>query len=124
MTKQIKLSELKADINAGMKREALRVKYTDGNNNQLNVILKQAGLKIRSFKVNPLKPKFELIDDTIEDSTTRFEQAYKQMEYLITLPQADVLAQIREIVEHNKRIMFETDWQQQFHSDLKTALTI
>jgi hypothetical protein len=46
------------------------------------------------------------------------------MEYLITLPQADVLAQIREIVEHNKRIMFETDWQQQFHSDLKTALTI
>jgi hypothetical protein len=62
--------------------------------------------------------------DTIEDSTTRFEQAYKQMEYLITLPQADVLAQIREIVEHNKRIMFETDWQQQFHSDLKTALTI
>ena len=70
MTKQIKLSELKADINAGMKREALRVKYTDGNNNQLNVILKQAGLKIRSFKVNPLKPKFELVDDTIEELTT------------------------------------------------------
>lgn len=60
--------------------------------------------------------------DTIEDSTTRFEQAYKQMEYLITLPQADVLAQIREIVEHNKRIMFETDWQHQFHTKLNAVL--
>ena len=60
--------------------------------------------------------------DTIEDSTTRFEQAFKQMEYLTTLPQADVLAQIREIVEHNKRIMFETDWQEQFHNTLKIIL--
>lgn len=60
--------------------------------------------------------------DTIEDSTTRFEQAFKQMEYLTTLPQADVLAQIRETVEHNKQIMFDTDWQQQFHTSLKTVL--
>jgi hypothetical protein len=44
------------------------------------------------------------------------------MEYLITLSQAGVLEQIREIVEHNKRIMFETDWQQQFHTNLKTVL--
>jgi hypothetical protein len=60
--------------------------------------------------------------DTIEDPTTRFARAFKQMEYLITLSQADVLEKIREIVEHNKRIMFETDWQQQFHTNLKTTL--
>jgi hypothetical protein len=61
--------------------------------------------------------------DTIEDSTTRFEQAIKQMEYLITLPQEEVLQQIREIVQHNKRIMFETNWQEQFYANLKTILT-
>ena len=60
--------------------------------------------------------------DTIEDSTTRFRQAFKQMEYLTTVPQADVLEQIREIVQHNKRIMFETDWQYKFHANLKTVL--
>ena len=66
-----------------------------------------------------------IIDETydiIEDPSTRFEQAFRQMEYLTTVPQADVLAQIREIVQHNKRIMFETDWQHQFHDKLKTVL--
>ena len=67
-----------------------------------------------------------IIDETydiIEDSTTRFEQAFKQMEYLATLPQEEVLQQIREIVQHNKRIMFETNWQGQFYTELKTGLT-
>jgi hypothetical protein len=60
--------------------------------------------------------------DTIEDSTSRFEQAYKQMEYLSTLPQEEVLLQIREIVQHNKHIMFDTNWQGQFYTNLKTLL--
>ena len=60
--------------------------------------------------------------DTIEDSTIRFEQAFNQMEYLITLPQEEVLEQIREIVKHNKCIMFETDWQYQFQANLKSVL--
>jgi hypothetical protein len=60
--------------------------------------------------------------DTIEDPASRFGQAFKQMEYLITLSQADVLEQIREIVQHNKRVMFETDWQQQFHTNLEAVL--
>ena len=61
--------------------------------------------------------------DTIEDSAARFEQAYKQMEYLAALPQEEVLLQIQEIVQHNKRIMFETNWQGQFYTKLKTVLT-
>jgi hypothetical protein len=60
--------------------------------------------------------------DTIEDPASRFGQAFKQMEYLITLSQADVLEQIREIAQHNKRLMFETDWQQQFHTNLNAVL--
>jgi hypothetical protein len=60
--------------------------------------------------------------DTVEDTTSRFAQAFKQMEYLITLSQANVLEQIRGIVQHNKRIMFETDWLGQFHCELKNLL--
>lgn len=60
--------------------------------------------------------------DTLEDPITRFEQAFKQMEYLATLSQEEVLQQIREIVQHNKRIMFDTNWQNQFHNALKTVL--
>jgi hypothetical protein len=44
------------------------------------------------------------------------------MEYLATLSQEEVLQQIREIVQHNKRIMFDTNWQTQFHNALKTVL--
>jgi hypothetical protein len=63
MTKEISLSALKADIDTGMKREALRDKYTEGNNSQLNVILKAAGLKIRAFRIKSKEPKFKLIND-------------------------------------------------------------
>ena len=63
MTKTIKKSELKADIDAGMKREALAAKYTNGNNSELTRLLKQAELKIRKFK----NPSFVLENDLEND---------------------------------------------------------
>lgn len=63
MTKKtIKKSELKADIDAGMKREELAKKYTDGNQSELKRLLKQADLTIRKFR----NPTFILQDDLQE----------------------------------------------------------
>ena len=61
--------------------------------------------------------------DTIEDSTIRFEQTIKQMQYLVTIPQEEILAKIKPIVEHNYQLMLSTDWLGQFHAKLKTVLT-
>lgn len=73
MTKTIKKSELKADIDAGMKREALAAKYTNGNNSELTRLLKQAELKIRKFK----NPSFVLendLENPVENSNFTSEQ--------------------------------------------------
>lgn len=64
MAVQIKKAELTAQINEGWKIDKLATHY------ELPVltmrrVLKEAGLVIRSFK----KPKFELIDDTAEETT-------------------------------------------------------
>ena len=55
-----------------------------------------------------------IIDETyddIEDYDLRFKSACEQIEYLISQPQEDILARIRPITEHNKRVMLATDWQ-------------
>lgn len=78
MTKEIKLSELKSDIDSGMKRDALKKKYTDGNNNALNGILKQAGLKIRAFKTNATV--FKLINDLEVTETSSNLAVAKEIE--------------------------------------------
>lgn len=56
--KQIKLSELTADVNSGMKKDALCEKY-GLNKAQMTGLLRKAGLKIRKFHA----PKFELVID-------------------------------------------------------------
>ena len=59
MAKQIKISELTAQINEGWKIEKL-VEFYELPTSTMRNVLKQAGLTIRKFK----KPLFELIDDT------------------------------------------------------------
>lgn len=66
MTKQIKLSELKSDVEKGMKKDALVKKYTDGNVAAMTTLLKQAGLTIKKTR----KAAFELVDDTVEMEVT------------------------------------------------------
>ncbi len=70
MTTVIKLSDLKRDVEAGMKRVELCTKYTGGNNAQLTKLLKTAGLKIRKFK----KPTFILENDLLEESINNTQE--------------------------------------------------
>ena len=62
-----------------------------------------------------------IIDETyddIEDYDLRFKSACEQIKYLISQPQEHVLAKIRPITEHNKRVMLTTDW----HGDMLISL--
>lgn len=58
--KQIKLSEVKADIEAGMKRDALRTKYGI-TNTELNAVLQAGGLRIKQYR----HPKIEIVNDLV-----------------------------------------------------------
>jgi hypothetical protein len=60
--------------------------------------------------------------DTIEDNNQRFKLACEQIEYLINQPQEEVLAKIRPITEHNKRVMMETDWLGDYFKELRAVL--
>jgi hypothetical protein len=61
--------------------------------------------------------------DSVEDNTQRYDMACEQILRLSQLPQQEVLDKIKPIVEHNKKVMLETDWLGQFHKELKFQLT-
>jgi hypothetical protein len=64
--------------------------------------------------------------DTVEDSTHRFIMAFQQVIKLCKMDQAEVLCKIREIVDHNHRVVMDTDWSspvRQYPADLVKKLT-
>lgn len=60
--------------------------------------------------------------DTIADHEQRFKLILDQMQYLFDQPQEEILARIRPITEHNKRVMLETDWYGDFARGLRESL--
>ena len=66
-----------------------------------------------------------IIDETyddVEDYDLRFKSACEQIKYLISQPQEHVLAKIRPITEHNKRVMLDSDWYGDFTRELRAVL--
>jgi hypothetical protein len=66
-----------------------------------------------------------IIDETydiIADNNQRFKLACEQITYLCNCSQEEVLAKIRPITEHNKRVMMETDWCGDFAKELRAVL--
>jgi hypothetical protein len=60
--------------------------------------------------------------DTVENSDERFQLALEQMHKLIDQPQDLILEKIWPIVEHNQRVMLETDWYGDFARELRAVL--
>ena len=56
------------------------------------------------------------------DNDQRFKLACEQITYLINQPQEEILAKIRPITEHNKRVMLATDWYGDFLKELQAVL--
>lgn len=66
-----------------------------------------------------------LIDETydkIYDEEKRFKAAIEQVKYLCSIPQDEVLKQVRPIVEHNFQILMNTNWEQILIDDIKKCL--
>jgi hypothetical protein len=49
--------------------------------------------------------------------------AIEQMKYLFKQPQAEILAKVRPIAEHNRRVMLETDWVGKLRTSLRNFIT-
>jgi hypothetical protein len=60
--------------------------------------------------------------DDVVDNNLRYQMACEQILKLSQMPQQGVLDKIKPIVEHNKKVMLETDWLGQFHCELKNFL--
>jgi hypothetical protein len=60
--------------------------------------------------------------DSIADNDQRFKLACEQITYLINQSQEEILAKIRSITEHNKRVMLTTDWYEDFARELQAVL--
>jgi hypothetical protein len=60
--------------------------------------------------------------DTVWDNEQRWALVCEQMQYLFDQPQEQILAKIQPIVEHNKRVMLETDWWQDFTKEFQSFL--
>ena len=60
--------------------------------------------------------------DSIADNDQRFKLACEQITYLINQSQEEILAKIRPITEHNKRVMLTTDWYGDFARELRAVL--
>jgi len=67
-----------------------------------------------------------IIDESYDleaDNQMRWNMALTQMTYLMEQPQSEILAKIRPITEHNKRIMLETDWVGNLRNSLRNFYT-
>lgn len=51
--------------------------------------------------------------DSIQDPEQRWKSAFEQVRRLCEIPQQEIFDQIKPVVEHNYRIMTETDWTRQ-----------
>jgi len=67
----INRAALAADVEAGMKKEELAKKYTDGNKSAIAQLLKSAGLRIKQTRVNAVR--FVLSDGPEESANTSVE---------------------------------------------------
>jgi hypothetical protein len=67
-----------------------------------------------------------IIDESYDletDNKRRWAMAIEQMKYLFNQPQAEILTKVRPIAEHNKRIMLETNWEDNMRNNLRKIIT-
>jgi hypothetical protein len=60
--------------------------------------------------------------DNISDNNARWAAACEQIAWLCKQDQAEILAKIQPIVEHNFSVMMTTDWQKDFIRDLEALV--
>jgi hypothetical protein len=67
-----------------------------------------------------------IIDESYDlepNRLTRWSRAFDQVERLILVPQNEVFDQCREVLEHNYRLFTSTDWETDFHDNIRMSIT-
>lgn len=67
-----------------------------------------------------------IIDESYDlepDNNQRWAMAIEQMKYLFNQPQAEVLAKVKPIAQHNKQIMLTTEWVDIMRGNLRKIIT-
>jgi len=57
--------------------------------------------------------------DNIEDLETRYQQAWKQVEFLMSQDPLEVYKKTEPILEHNRNHFMSTDWQKEMHEKIQ-----
>ena len=65
---------------------------------------------LRSFGFRTFDGIIDESYDLIEDDTQRLQAAFEQVKYLCNTPQEAIHPLIADILEHNYRVMMDTDW--------------
>lgn len=99
----IKISLLERQVESGMKLKELAEFYSLPVA-QMKKVLKQANLRIRSFR----KPQFNLIDDTVAD--TQAENIISDVEFEESTPTNTVEAENQAAVQTETEIAQEISW--------------
>lgn len=81
---------------------------------------------LRNLRKLGFKTFDSIIDESYDfepDQNLRWSMAIEQMNYLFNQPQAEILAKVKPIAEHNKRVMLETEWANNMRNQLKKIIT-
>jgi hypothetical protein len=60
--------------------------------------------------------------DNETDSKTRWSMAMSQLEYLLTQNPEEIYVKIKDVVEHNQRLMLTNDWYRDFSVNIKSTI--
>jgi hypothetical protein len=61
--------------------------------------------------------------DLEPDDSRRYQMAFNELAKLTQQPQQEILEKIRPIVEHNRQVLFETNWHQTMSQQVRNILT-
>jgi hypothetical protein len=67
-----------------------------------------------------------IIDESYDlepDNNQRWAMAIEQMKYLFNQPQAEVLAKVKPVAQHNKQVMLTTEWVDIMRGNLRKIIT-
>jgi hypothetical protein len=81
--------------------------------------------QLRNLRNHGFKTFDGIIDesyDEVASLTDRAKLIHQQMEYLFDQDQSVILDKIKPIVDHNYKVMIETDWYGDFARELRALL--
>jgi hypothetical protein len=78
--------------------------------------------RLRSFGFKTFGDVIDESYDNEPDSLLRWHMAMDQVQFLITQDPVEIYAKIKDVVEHNQRLMLDTDWYEDLSRQLAAVI--